>query len=365
MLPTVLLVDDSPEQLSLLANLLKDEYEVKLATNGPRALHLAVRSPPDVIVLDVAMPGMDGYAVLECLKGDAATRSVPVLMLTAMEDEAAEQRGLELGAIDFLTKPVSAPRLKARLSNHVVMARADQALRRAHAELEQRVHERTAELRNLTAHQNCIKEEERKRIAREIHDELGGLLTGIKSYLSVAAQSGKGGEMIQPDPHLLEACALADSAMDTVRRVIADLRPSVLDQLGLWTALEWYGGQVEKHHGLCCEVTIDAACTEVALGPQCSIALFRIVQESLTNVVRHAGATHAALRARIEACELVIELQDDGCGIDTGRARSPNSWGLIGMNERVRYLGGELTVRGTPGKGTTVLIRMPMEMTYE
>jgi two-component system sensor histidine kinase UhpB len=218
-------------------------------------------------------------------------------------------------------------------------------------------------LRDMVAHQDRVKEEERKRIAREIHDELGGLLTGIKSYLSFAVdcaeQAGKA-----PDRHLLETCALADSAIDTVRRVITDLRPSVLDQLGLWAALEWYAGEIEERTGLRCRVEVDAAAADRKIGPACSTTMFRIMQESLTNVVRHADASSVTIRAACQDGAIVITLEDDGKGIASPRLVNAESWGIAGMHERARYMGGELKIAAAEGQGTTgttVTLRVPLE----
>ncbi|MGI4935997.1 MAG: PAS domain S-box protein, partial [Janthinobacterium lividum] len=215
-------------------------------------------------------------------------------------------------------------------------------------------------LRQLAAHQENIKEEERKRIAREIHDELGGLLTGIKAYVSVSIDraSALGSA---PDQLLIDASDLADTAIETVRRVIADLRPSVLDQLGVWAALEWYAEQIEERTGLTCDCQIDDSAASTQIDPARSTMLFRIVQEALTNVVRHAGATRVTIRSR--RCDDTIELEiaDNGRGLDAQGLLDGESWGILGMHERTRHFGGELKINGTSGSGTAIVLRMPLE----
>jgi two-component system sensor histidine kinase UhpB len=227
---------------------------------------------------------------------------------------------------------------------------------------EQALRQSQAELRQLAGHLESIKEAERKRIAQEIHDELGGLLTGIKAYVSVylerAARAGT-----PPDPLLVDAANLADTGFQAVRRVITDLRPSVLDQLGVWAALEWYAGQVEKRSGLRCACSIDASTAAMEIGPERSTMLFRVVQEALTNAVRHAEASRASIRAAFEDGALTVEVQDDGKGMDTARQFNRESWGIVGMHERARYFGGELTITGKAGQGTSVTLRLPMEKT--
>ena len=224
---------------------------------------------------------------------------------------------------------------------------------------EQALRQSQSELRQLTGHLEHIKEAERKRIAQEIHDELGGMLTGIKAYVSVyverAVRAGA-----QPDPLLVDAIALADNGFKTVRKVITDLRPSVLDQLGVWAALEWYADQVAKRSGLECTCTIDASAAAIELNADLSTMLFRIVQEALTNTVRHAEASKVSIKASMEGNDVVIEVQDNGKGISMDGQARQNSWGLVGMHERARYFGGKLTVDGKIGAGSTVTVCLPI-----
>jgi two-component system sensor histidine kinase UhpB len=215
------------------------------------------------------------------------------------------------------------------------------------------------EMRRLAAHQEKIREDERRRIAREIHDELGGLLTGIKAYVSVLGERCQR-EGRPADPLLGETATLAQEAIDTVRRVIADLRPSVLDQLGIWAALEWYCGQAAQRSGLACTCEIAPSAAALALDPDRSIMLFRIVQEALTNVQRHAGAAGVRLTIRHAQGRLTITVEDDGRGIAAG-SDTPPSWGILGMRERSRSLGGELSVAPRAGGGTVVTLSMPVE----
>lgn len=212
------------------------------------------------------------------------------------------------------------------------------------------------QLRRLAAHQESIKEQERQRIARELHDELGGLLTGIKAYVSVAAQRAAG-EGSAACPLLADAAALAQNAIDTMRRVVTDLRPSVLDQLGIWAALEWCTDQAAQRSGLECHCTVADDVAALALDGERSIMLFRIAQEALTNVVRHARAGHVRVDVRRSEGALALTVEDDGCGIDGPIA--PDAWGIRGMQERARQFGGTLTVAPRPGGGTRLALRLP------
>jgi two-component system sensor histidine kinase UhpB len=216
-------------------------------------------------------------------------------------------------------------------------------------------------LRRLAGHQETIREQERQRIAREIHDELGGLLTGIKAYISVAAER-RAQAGLAPEPLLDEANGLAQDAIETVRRVITDLRPSVLDQLGIWAALEWQVAQTAQRSGLRCRCSIAPAVAGLNLDGGRSIMLFRVVQEALTNVLRHAQASALELSVERTGAGLELRVSDDGRGIapDGGQQAS---WGILGMRERSLLFGGELTLAPGQPRGTVLCLRLPLETT--
>jgi signal transduction histidine kinase len=240
------------------------------------------------------------------------------------------------------------------------------------ANLEQAVKQRTGELRKsnellqkskkalreLAAYQNRIKEDERKRIAREVHDELGGCLTGIKAYISVAAnESYNDGR--RPHKLLSAAAQLADTAVDTVRRIIADLRPSVLDQLGIWAALEWYADQFTQRTGIACSCSLDEV-EDVRLEGEESTMIFRIVQEALTNVARYAQAGKVDISARWVGNSILLEVKDNGVGIEAEQLLDQKSWGIVGMHERAKHFGADLKISGKPGQGTIVALQLPV-----
>ncbi|OZI18856.1 PAS domain S-box protein [Bordetella genomosp. 9] len=224
---------------------------------------------------------------------------------------------------------------------------------------EEALRESREALRRLAAHQESIKESERKRIAQEIHDELGALLTGIKAHVSVSAEriAQAGGT---PDPLLVEAARLTEEAIQAVRRVINDLRPSVLDQLGVWEAIAWHVSQVESRFGLVCDCIIAPSAAATEVDADRSIMLFRIVQESLTNVVRHADASLVTVLAAVKDGVVLLEICDDGKGFADESPAERHSWGIQGMQERTRHFGGQLTVSSTAGRGTRVALRLPL-----
>ncbi|MBN8455398.1 PAS domain S-box protein [Accumulibacter sp.] len=214
------------------------------------------------------------------------------------------------------------------------------------------------ELRQLSRYLERVREEERVRIARELHDDLGSTLTAVKWAIAMAIERAQ--EAALPgDAQLAHASQLLDSAVDTMRRIISDLRPSVLDHLGVWTAIEWYAGQIGERTGLRCDVTLSPEVVALEVDPERATAMFRIVQEALNNVVRHARASHAEIRVRCDAGAVMIAVEDDGVGTDDGALTKTESWGLLGMQERAARFDGEIKLSCGATGGTILALRMP------
>jgi signal transduction histidine kinase len=213
-----------------------------------------------------------------------------------------------------------------------------------------------AKLRSLAVHLLSAREEERKKVAQEIHDELGQVLTALVMDMRWLDKRLAGAA--RPVRAKLRATVdLADQAIRTVQRISAELRPRMLDDLGLAAALEWLGGDFSRRMGMTCAVEV--AVTEGRIGGNAATTVFRIVQEALTNVARHARARSVSVRLREEANRLLIEVSDDGVGITEEQAGGPTSFGLIGLRERVQGLQGELSVLGRQGQGTVVRAVIP------
>jgi PAS domain S-box-containing protein len=213
-------------------------------------------------------------------------------------------------------------------------------------------------LRQLSAHLESAREAERTRIAREIHDELAGTLTGIKMDLSATSDLTK--EVPAVQQKLFKSMQLVDNAVQTTRRIINDLRPSILDNLGVWAAIEWLVQDVAKRADLQCEIDNEESVTDVELSPAKATALFRIVQESVTNVTRHAKATKVKVHSHLDGDRVTVEIIDDGSGFSEADLTKRGHWGVIGMHERAKSHGGELVLTSTPGAGTTVRVHIPI-----
>jgi len=221
------------------------------------------------------------------------------------------------------------------------------------------------QLRALAGRLQAVREEERTRIAREIHDELGGALTGLKIDFSLLTRAALKIENETVRTSLLAGMdsmnESVDSTIQTVRRIAMELRPGVLDDLGLVAALEWQLKDFEKRTGIRCEFFPPEE--DIGFDADLSTALFRIFQEALTNVARHSGATEVRVRLRADADSSTLEVEDNGKGIGKKKALSSKSLGLLGMRERAQMFGGRITVTGTPGTGTKVTVEIPPSST--
>jgi PAS domain S-box-containing protein len=214
------------------------------------------------------------------------------------------------------------------------------------------------QLRALTSHIETIREEERTRISREIHDELGQSLTGLKidlSWLQVKTMDkDREGELALKIKTMSD---LIDSCIGLVRRISSDLRPGILDHLGLSAAIEWQAKDFQDRTGIKCKCSADFE--DVELNQERSVSVFRIFQETLTNIVRHSKASEVRISLQVEENNIILIVKDNGIGISKELINDPNSLGLLGMKERVLFLNGEFEISGIHDKGTTVIIIIP------
>jgi DNA-binding response OmpR family regulator len=252
---TILIVDDTPVNLTLAVAMLKQQgLRLSVAHSGDEALQRVAFAPPDLILLDVMLPGIDGFEVCRCLKaGDGPGAAVPVIFMTALKDTADKLAGFKAGAVDYVTKPLQAEEVLARVTTHLRLAAMQAQLTTQNA---------------LLATEN----QERREVERVLQQYRDSL------ELEVAART-------------------------------AEVR-----ELGIGSALEWLVDKFRKHSGVDCSLTL--ALEEGQLSERQVIDVFRIVQESLTNVARHADANEAAATLSYSGRHCELQVKDDGCGFD-------------------------------------------------
>ena len=255
--------------------------------------------------------------------------------------------------------------------------RAADALQRAKDELEERVRERTlaletalTQVRELAAWSESVREDERTRIAREVHDELGSLLVALKMDVNwldkrLSEQPQRSPEE-QIDMRQRMRCKCQgmsrqiESAVDNVGRIITDLRPSILDHQGLWAALEWQVQEFVQSAELALDWHMEVD-TAPDLPERQAMAVFRIVQEMLSNVGRHAHATRLAVRIEVVDGVLTVAVRDNGVGASPQAFEAANAYGIMGMRERARHLGGTVEMVSSPGQGTFTSLKLKLK----
>jgi signal transduction histidine kinase len=201
------------------------------------------------------------------------------------------------------------------------------------------------------------REDERARVAREVHDVLGQALTGLKIDIGWLARRLGGGEK-EVAARVADMSRLIDSTIQVVRRIARELRPVILDDLGLAAAVQWQAREFEAHSGI--PVDLVECVNDVDVPSSCATGVFRIYQEILTNVARHAGASHVSVRLARQAGALLLEVRDDGRGMSESQRNGAESLGLLVMRERATLLDGTLEFDGAPGAGTTIRLRVPL-----
>lgn len=341
---SVLCVDDVVIDLRYIVASLQDTYRVLVATNGRDALETVQNGSVDIILLDANMPDMDGYEVCRRLKEDPLTFGIPVLFLTSRHEAADEARGLALGAVDYIRKPPNPQLLLARIRNQL-------ELKRHRDNLETMVQERTHDLE----HAQLLLASANQAIAREIHDEFGCNLAAIRIALSLLERQQT---TVDARQRCQEIVALVNHTQHMVQRIVMSLPPTTLDYRGLFAALEWLTGQIARHSGL--KVHLIKKATFVLSDAQ-SMSLFRIAQEAITNVLRHAQASTIDVILGLDGDWVVLRVIDDGRGYQGVSSGPVASFGIAGMEERARVLGGQVSiVAGAGGQGTEVMARVPL-----
>ena len=317
---------------------------VGLATRGEQAIEMATQLRPDLVLMDIQLAGdMDGIAAAQVIRDRCA---LPVVFLTAYTADDVLDRAKLTEPFGYMLKPFSERELRTVLAMALYKHQAEARLLNS-----------TRQLKALSRRVLEAQELERRRVAVELHDELGQSLTAIKINLQLSERF----KDKSPADLNLENIRIVEDALQQVRRLATTLRPSMLDDLGLAPALKWMSDQSAQRSGFTVQFFHERV--QARLAPDIETACFRIVQEALTNISRHAQARHVSIQLGREGDEMVLLVQDNGLGFDLlamrERAVAGGSLGVLGMQERATLIGGQLDIQSVPGRGTTLELRCP------
>jgi signal transduction histidine kinase len=349
----ILLLEDNAPHAELVEHFLRTsgiKFRLTRVETREAYLEQIEQHPPDMILSDYALPSFDGYGALALAKEKVP--NIPFIFVTGTMGEEVAIETLKSGATDYVLKT----RL-ARLGPAVQRALRESADRRERQLAEDKLRRSLDQLRALTTYLQFVREEERTRIAREVHDELGQALTGLKLDMSwLATKVARSAQPVQDKVKTM--VDHIDETIQTVRRIATELRPGILDSLGLVAALEWQANEFQTRSGIPCHVvgTVD----DSELNQQITTVFFRIYQEALTNIIRHAKASRVDVNLTEKEGALILSVKDNGRGISEEEIANTRSIGLVGMRERAMLIGGEISLQGAPGKGTTMTLRVPL-----
>ncbi len=328
------------------------------AVSGEQALSRIDAGRPDIVLMDIALQGeQDGIETADEIR---RRFRLPVIFLTALGDIPTLQRAKRTEPFGYLFKPFEQREIHAAIEMALYKHAMEETLRESEAKLrdsEARQRASSEMLQGLARHLQDAGEKERSRLAHELHDELGQALTAMKMDVAWILKKLPEGETALR-ARAADLGKLADHTLRAVRRLSQEMRPGVLDDLGLPAALEWQAAEFSERTGIRCRVK--TSLEEGRLTKDQDTALFRIVQEGLTNASRHSEATAIDIVLEETDGSVHLRITDNGRGIRDDEARGGRSLGLLGMHERAAAAGGRTSIKGAPGLGTTIMVTIPL-----
>ena len=344
----ILMVDDQPGKLLTYGAMLGELGENLIKVHsGMEALEHLLKNDIALVLMDVSMPGMDGFETAQMIHGHPRFQNTPIVFISGIHMTDLDRlKGYQHGAVDYLSVPVVPELLRAKV--------------RVFAEL----HRKTQQLEALNARMTTLQDEGRRRIARELHDSVGQLLAAVSMNSAlVEAESHK----LSPEAakRVHENAAMVEEATKEIRTISHLLHPPLLDEAGLASALHCYVEGFSERSKIVAKLEIPQSFE--GLSKEMELSIFRVVQECLTNIHRHAGSPTAAIRITQDGAYLRVEIEDAGKGIPPEkqslfRLSARTGVGLRGMRERLRQLGGTLQIQSN-GHGTQVIATLPVART--
>ena len=332
---TILVIEDDRDSSQLVSRVLADEgYHPLIASDGVSGLALAEAQHPDLILCDIMMPKMDGLTVLRTLRSRSSTATIPFVFLTALSQRENMREGMELGADDYLTKPI----------------RPKELIKAVEARLRREQQLQTEQLQNFVQQLVRVQETERQRTAVALQNRISQTLLGLKLSLNLMETSTGRDEQLFEDSRLQ-----LDKLIYQVESMAQAMHPTILEHLGLMAAVRWLIEQYDL------DITLTSENMDFRFDAQIEVTMFRILQIALDNLLRHAGvrAAQVTLTHRDQGLEMSVE--DQGVGFDLeATLRSGHNTGLIGMYERASVVGGDVEVISRSGQGTRVEVKLPL-----
>jgi two-component system, sensor histidine kinase and response regulator len=354
----ILIVDDQLDNLRLLSDLLTQQgYEVRTVTRGSAALMGVEAQFPDLILLDIFMPEMDGYEVCQRLKSNPQTREIPVIFISALNEVFDKVKAFTVGGVDYVTKPFQIEEVFARIETQLSLRRMQVQLQTQNACLQQTERELEAALAQSRSLNQQIEEmtavEERNRIARDIHDSLGHALVALNMQMG-AALSLWNSSPKEAYEFLVRAKDLGSEALEAVRQSVSSIRSDPLEGKLFEGAIAGLVEDFRQSTGIPPECSIDLS---HPASDAINRAVYRLVQEGLTNICKHAEASAVQIRIQTTIDELLLTLTDNGRGFFSDETIA--GYGLQGMKERAISLGGQLDIVSEPGSGCRITAKFP------
>lgn len=391
--------DDKGLASLIKKKLLKENFEIDIAVDGEEGLAMLKDSSYDIVAIDYDIPIYDGLEVVQAMSD--IENPPPTIMITGEGSEDLAVEAMKLGVGDYIVKDFNGRYIeliptviKRVLKQHRLALEkkmADEALKRAKDELELKVKERTKELnranselirelnerietekklresekrlRFLSSQLMTAQERERKRIAQELHDSIGQYLTTIKLRIRQVYDSISDANRVPVLESLDTITTIVQDTIGEVRKIVMDLRPSILDDLGIQATIKWFCREF-KITNSSIEITEKIDIQEEELPDDLKIVMYRIIQEALNNIAKHSRADHISLSLFRGEGSVVLKIEDNGIGLDMGKIMSQDdSWvhfGLAGMKERTELSGGSFSIVSDKGSGTVIAAKWPL-----
>jgi signal transduction histidine kinase len=313
------------------------------------------------------MPKINGYEICHWIKTSEEINSIPIIFISALNDSPAIIKGFAAGAVDYIGKPFNVQEVIARVETHLTLRKLQLKWENNTKKLVSEISERKEaeiklrnsleQVRNLAGHLQSVREEERQMVSREIHDDIGQVLTALKIELTMIKNDLNSKAKKSIVESIDTMMNMIDGGVKNVRQLMIKLRPEILDNLSLVEALKWQCEEFNKKEKI--ECTFTSGVDELHYNNDVSLAIFRILQEALNNVRKHSQATTVSIKLEQTTENAVLTITDNGIGFNEPFGNGLKRFGLISMRERALLFGGKLEIVSGTGKGTNVILTIP------